>query len=483
VKHSKASRDEVKCRRGRCRARGGAGLLVLALLAGGCSHLKMSSSPPKAEVNSRTLGGASALGSVSLSQFQSETMRFADDYATAVAQACDDLGAKAPTDAIRVAALRWKLAQSTAAYTDATGPNPVLNGLDLVVLATVSRMVVEELTAGPYGDLGLPLLETHRKFETNAWLMTDGVLKPEQQQEMRDMIRKWREQNPHQRYVGAVRFREFATALGEIPKANTFKPNSIFSLLYLDPMAGLDPTARAIEETRELAERMMYYAERSPALLSWQIELLTYKIADQPAAQQLLADADRVSKTAEQLPKLANDQRTAAIQQLLDGLAAERTNLLASLGAEETKLRELLAETRGTLQTGKEMANSVNAAIQSLDAFIHYVSPPNTNLVTVVDTNSRPFDILDYGTAATQIGTMAKDLGALLAAVNQTAPEIARLSRETEAGAARTVDRAFWRGLVLIVMLLVGAVLAGLAYRLLAHKLTRRRRDDPGSSP
>ena len=41
-------------------------------------------------------------------------------------------------------ALRWKLGQATSAYTDATGQNPAVNALDMLVLVTMARMVVEE---------------------------------------------------------------------------------------------------------------------------------------------------------------------------------------------------------------------------------------------------------------------------------------------------------------------------------------------------
>ena len=89
-------------------------------------------------------------------------------------------------------------------------------------------------------------------------------------------------------------------------------------MLFLDPLAGLDPTAAAIQETRELGERAMYYSQRMPQLLSWQTELLAYQLAAQPEsrqvlsnAQQLAASADIFAKTSEQLPQVINDQRQA----------------------------------------------------------------------------------------------------------------------------------------------------------------------------
>jgi hypothetical protein len=356
--------------------------------------------------------------------------------------------------------LRWKLGQSTSAYINATGQNPAVNALDMLVLVSMARMVVQDYGLETYGDEVKPLLEVQFNLETNAWMLARGVLRPSQEKELRDLIQEWRAKNPHQRYVGPVRFREFVTALGKTPTQATSAPTSIFSLLYLDPLAGLDPTAAAIQETREMGERAMYYTQRMPMLLSWQVELLAYRLAGQPESQQILNDASRLAaasevfaKTAQQLPQLVNDQRQAAIQQILDGLTSQGN-----------KSRELLNDTRSTLDSAGAAAKNINAAVQSLTTFVQYVSP--TNATPTSSTNSQPFNVLNYGTAATQIGAAADHLNALLATVNQSSPE---LTAQTKA----VVDHAFWRGLILILALLIGAVLAALAYRMLAGRIKR----------
>ncbi|MGA2788523.1 MAG: hypothetical protein ABSF60_13455 [Verrucomicrobiota bacterium] len=435
------------------------GLACLALSLTGCSLLRFHHAPPKAEVTSLALSTNTA-NSVTLTVLQSQVMRFTDGYVATVAQAADDFGTKVGTPKARLMALKWKLGQATSAYTDATGPNPVVNALDILVLVTVSRMVVEDYGVETFGEAALPLLETQRQLETNAWLLANGMLKPAQQQELRDLIQDWRQKNPHQRYVGAVRFREFATALGRMPTQGTAAPTSIFSLLYLDPLAGLDPTAAAIQETHQLGERAMYYTQRMPMLLSWQTEVLAYQLAAQPESVQVLSNADQLAssaemfaRTAQQLPQLINDQRQAAIQQLLDGLRSQQTDV------------------RQTLNAGGDAATAINGAIKSLDAFVRYVSAPNTNKTTVA-TNSRPFNVLDYGQAAGQVGAAARDLNALLTTINQSTPQLAQLRQQTTADANRVVDHAFRRGLILILVLLIGSVVAGLTYRILASKLT-----------
>jgi hypothetical protein len=450
-------------------------LAFFALILTGCSMLRMPHSQPKAQMNSLLLTNGTT-GPVTFPVLQQQVMRYADTYAATVAQACDEISANSTNPAIRLTALRWKLGQATSAYTDATGQNPAVNALDLLVLVSMSRMVTEGYGVQTFGDAIAPLLEVQRNLETNAWTLAGGVLKPAQQQELRDLINEWRAKNPNQRYVGQIRFREFVTALGRMPSQSSTAPTSIFSLLYLDPLAGLDPTAAAIEETRELGERVMYYTQRMPNLLSWQAEVLGYQLAGQPASQQVLDDANRLAtsseifaQTAQQLPRLINDQRQAAIQQILDGLTAQGD-----------KSRELLTDTRSTLYAAGNAATNINAAIQSLTAFVQYVSPTNTSPASAA-TNSPPFNVLDYGVAASQIGAAANNLNALLASVNQSTPQLEKLSQQTKADADDIVRHAFIYGLVLVLILLAGSVLAALAYRILANKLSKdgRKPDAP----
>lgn len=465
-------------------------LAGLALAVSGCSLLRTGAHPGE-PLQSLVGGGKKASDPTPVAVLQSEVMREADRYAATVAQATEAFSATAEGADVRATALHWKLDQATAAYINATGPHPALNAVDMVVLATMSRMVVADYWVGRrFGAAAQPLLDAHRLLETNAWSLVAGVLPTEQQQELRGLIAQWRERNPDQRDVPAVRFREFVEELGRSAEPTRAQPGSVFDLFRVDPLAGLDPAVRTLEQTRYLAERAGYYFERAPRLLSWQAELLAYRLAGQPEARQVLADADRFTRstesfarTAEQLPQLVREEREAAIRQLLAGVAAERSNIVASLDAQETKLRALLPEVRQTLTAGSDMAASVNDAVKSLDAFVRYVSPPDTNTVaSPADTNSPPFNVLDYGKSASQIGAMATQLNTLLTSVNQSVPQLAKLSQQSATDLERVVDRAFRLGLVLVGTLLVGAVLAGLTYRVLADRLRRDGPPPPGSS-
>jgi len=449
--------------------------LGLCLLSSGCLHSRPRRSAPRAQVSSLR-GNTNVLAEpVSADALETEVMRFADSYALAVAQAVDDYEAAATNQDARIQAVQWKVSQATAAFVDATGPNPVLNALDLVVLASVSRMVMEDEADRSFGPEAQPWLDTHRKLETNVWTAVSRVLKPPQQQELRDVIEEWRRKNPNLRYVGATRLRELAVAVGKTPRATTVGPNSVFGLLFLDPLAGLDPTAEALAETRQVAERAMYYTQRLPTLLNWQVQLLSLQLTAQPEIKTALADAGSLTKSSEafarladQMPEVVSRERQAAIQQVLDGLAAERTNFLNGLAVREQSTGELLGEARRTLEAGSEAARAVQASVKSIDEFVRYVSPKTE--AAAAPATGRPFNVLDYGNAASQIGLMAKDLQSLLTGVNQTTPELARLQHQAADEAKGVLSRAFWLGLTLIFVLLPGSVLAGLTYQSLADK-------------
>ncbi len=65
--------------------------------------------------------------------------------------------------------------------------------------------------------------------------------------------------------------------------------------------------------------------------------------------------------------------------------------------------------------------------------------------------------------------------------MNQSTPQLEKLSQQTKADADDIVRHAFIYGLVLVLILLAGSVLAALAYRILANKLAKagRKPDAP----
>jgi hypothetical protein len=439
-------------------------LTATAIACTGCSWIHRVTAP---KPSSHAAKGQQLGGSAMPTAIQSQAMRFADSYATRVAEATEDFRRREPTPEARLAAIKWKLSQATAAYIDASGANPVVNTLDLITLATLSRAVAEDYFVGQeFGEAARPLLDTHRELEAEAWAIAHAMLKPESEQQLHQLIGNWRTAHPDQVQVYQVRLLDFAGYAGAEATEQASRPTGLLGVLRLDPLAGLDPTVRAIEETRLLAERTAYYLQHMPTLLTWHAEFLSYQMAATPESQQVLSDAERLTKaaevfakTAEQLPQLVNDQREAAIDQVFERFAANNK-----------ALRESLVQLRDTMQSGTELAQSTDAAVQSLDRF---VARFDKGAPAPGAPAKRPFDILDYATTARELAGTIKELNETLNSLDQAMPQVKTAAATLESAGNRLLGRLLLVGAALIVLLLGGALSAALLYRRLGRASSR----------
>jgi hypothetical protein len=439
-------------------------LLIFALGLTGCSTTHGSGKQLKNQLSSFQLTNGPS-GPVTSSVLQQQVMRFGDTYVATIAQASDDIALSTTNVEIREMMLRWKLQQATAAYNDVTGPNTPVNALDLMVLTTMARDVVQDYGVAHYGDKVKPLLEAQNSMESDARSMIASFLSPAQEMELNDLIHKWRVKHPHQVEIGPIRFQELAAALGDVPTEGKTAPASIFSLLYLNPLADLDPTTAAIVGIRELSERTVYYAQRTPTLLNWQIQLLSFQLGEQPKSLQMEMDFDRIALAAEdlgnttkQLPQIVREERKEGIQQVLQGLASQ-----------ENKSGGLLTRAQVTLDSAGAAATNIDSAIKSLTTFVQYVSPTNSS-GSSASTNGHPFNVLDYGVAASQIGRAATNLQGLLLTANQSAQQLDRMSRQATIQVDHVTNHAFVLGVALIIIfvLLEGSLALGLIYLIFA---------------
>ena len=441
-------------------------MVALVALSAGCSLLRA----PQQMVTAVVPGERSKQPDPVDVQLQ--VQRFADDYTTRTGEAIDEYARLVGTIPARLEALQWKLGAASAAIAIASGPNPTANLLDLVAVATLTRLTLEDFRSkGSNGPAFERWLQTSRSLQTNAWNMVDGVLKPAQIEELRQAIRQWQAHNSAGPGAMFARPQELA-ALVRTRSAKESDLNSVFSLVGLDPTSGLDPAVREVTRTRLFTERALYVAQRMPFLLRWQTELLAGRLSQVPEVQWALTNTTRLRDSADRISH-ATEQVSQTAAQLPDRISAERKAILAALEQQEGKLRDLAAEIDRSLVSGEKMSTSLNTTLTTFDALMKRfgVGEPTTN--SPPDTNSPPFNILDYGKVATQVGAMAKELSTLVVSVDQNVPKLASLGQQSAADAGRVVERAFRLGMVLMGVLWVGCLLTALGYRFLANKLNR----------
>ena len=438
--------------------------LLLLVLGTGCRVMQDVAAAPGQAVRTVTPGGQNK-NAVDPVEVQEKLLRFADEFSTRMTLGIDGLrrGTNAPDPA---EVLQAKITFATEIYSIASGPNAIADLLDMTVFVTVTRAALEEYWQPKFfGESVQPLLEGCRNSETNIWQITATVLKPAQQAELRQAIEAWRRQNPVPETVMAARALGITARVAQANPAKASTANSVFNLLNLNPLAGLDPVTAQIAETRLFAERALFVAQHMPTILRWQTELLAVKAVDMPAVRQMVTNSTEIAASAERFARVA--------EQLPGQIATEREAILKALQLQEQSLTPLVNDVRETLAVGAQMSTSLNTTLGTFTALMKLfgVGEPTTNAPP--DTNSPPFNILDYGQTAERVGAMAKDINTLVTSVNQSVPQVQRLSQTATAEAQKVVDRGFRLGLVLIAVLLIGAVLAGLVYRFFAEKLKR----------
>jgi hypothetical protein len=394
---------------------------------------------------------------------QLRVMRFADEYVGRTKEALLDFQGSPEA---RVSAETWKFQQVQAAYTIASGPNPVSNALDMVVLASLSRMVLDDSTVTErYGDRLRPLQAADRELERDAWSLVKGVLTEAQKAHLRDIISRWRRENPQFRSVAYIRFDDLAKSVGarenavEGPSAGA----SLFSVLGLDPLKDLDPAVREIAQTRQLAERSIFYFQRVPNLIEIQGERFSDQVAAMPETQSLIASVDRISlvgdaseRMVQSLPEILDREREALLSQLMQGFD-ERTGEIGALSD----------NVRSTLVAGAETANAVHATLETADR----ISARFANTKTA-DT-SRPFDIREYSEAAGNAAVAAHELDVLAERADIVVPVMRQATDETADRLERIINHLFVDLLMLILAAIAASLLAALVYRAVVARMQK----------
>ncbi len=439
-------------------------LTALGLALSGCRVVEETARIPVKAVTA--VVPASKSGQPDPAALQTELQRYADEFMARTVAAIEDYARIAGTPAARSQALAWKVSVGSAAVSIASGPNPTANLLDFLSLATITRIALEEdWSKSAEGQAFQPWLETSRSLEKDAWRLADGIFTAEQQQELRNDIQNWWQSNAGARATFFVRPQEFSSLIRKTGQ-KTARPGSVFALVGLDPTSGLDPAVREVTRTRLFAERAMFTAQRMPFLLRWQIEMLTEQLLQGTEASTALTNVTRLTENADRMSRAVESlSQTAA--QVPDRFSAERKAILDALEQQSGKLRELSAEVSRTLDSGEKMSTSLNTTLTTFDALMKRfgVGEPGSGSP---DTNSPPFNILDYAKTAEQIAAMAQQLDALIKDANGTLDspaldkriaELNKVTSQAKADAKSVLNHAFLLGAGLILLAFACAVI------------------------
>jgi hypothetical protein len=434
-------------------------VLALTLSASGCGLIKNTVELPEKSIRSLFSLNQQSTASDPV-ELQSLLLRFADNYIDAINLGSRGLRQENGQPPERLTMLRRRITVTNDVLGIATGANAYANLLDMAILVSLNRLNVNYFWIPQrYGESAKPLLTASEEAENEIWRIAATTLPPEQIKELRNAIQSWHEQHPDGRSprdVGSLGFAAEVARMNRSPKTGI--TSSVFNLLTIDPLAGLDPATRELANTRLFAERGLFLARHMPTLIRWETELLVIQTAEMPQIEKLLSStaqlsqsADRFSLTAERLPGV---------------ISTEREQIVQALNAQQPGLTSLAAQTEKALNAGKLMSNASTDTLKSFQDVLRQIDASPSN------PNSEPFRINDYTAAAAQINATAQDLVKLLQAFDQTlspgkfdelSTRVDALTRQAQSSGKELVDYTFKQTLFLGLILIGFACLMVLA--------------------
>jgi hypothetical protein len=451
----------------------------------------------------------------SVSHIQAVVMGFADSYVDRLAQMCDDIANESPTPAARAQAGRNLASAATAVYSIATEQHPLLAISDMAVLVTLRRIVLERYWITFIPERLRPrAIEEAQVVEAEVWALAERYLTPVQVSELRAEIAAWVEANPSQNFVNRIRLGDLAARTATEHKGQSSGTSSLFSLLMIDPLAGIDPARREIEQTRMMAERVFFFMKRMPQLLAWQTEQVAYEFAATPEADKTFSATEDFARTARELSRFMEDfpeQRRQVLEGIAEATRQEGKVLIAELSAAVHEQREalvgdlekhgpevrtLLAEATGTLDAADRATESLRKATEAIDRFVARVDAPS-------EKESRPFEITQYTEVAREIAAASERLTETVIAMDRLlnapagggggaggsgaggggvgeargaglAGQIPAVLTQAQESSAELIELMYRRAITVVGVAIVGTLLAALMYRFVSVRMVRR---------
>lgn len=403
---------------------------------------------------------------------QNDLLQFADTFITSVSQALEHLKKPDGSAINRFDQVRLKSRLTTDMIALVSGSNQLGNLVEALVYVESLRIGIEATWLPSANNINeLPLLTVLRQRQDNLKEIARDVLTPTRMAQLQAAIEDWRK-NRSSTDFDLGTFASFSLVnevIAHTESKSAQSSNNVFALLDLDPLAGLDPAARELTETRLFGERALFLGKRMPQLMEYQMELLTMRTSEAPEVQTMVANTTQFATAAERL------SQTFA---LLPGLIrTEREQWIRDFHSERQGLLELTQQAEKVTNGSARTAESAERAIQSFNRALELINGQPKRPV------SRPFDIRDYTDAASRIDGMSQRITTLLLELQKSVDGLdakkfadltdivtAQTQQRTEAMVEYTYNKGLRFVLLACLMASISFLLTALVYRRLLRK-------------
>jgi hypothetical protein len=427
-------------------------LLAIHLSQVGCELSRKVEQPSFNEVSTKGLPGSPPITVGDLDQL---ARNCSDRLVARLASACDHLKREALKEETRAKAHQLKLSVALAAYDVVTAPagTPDVPAagqhlLDLAILTELHSIhwIEERAALETFGKSGEQrLTEAFGNSREDVWELTRLVMPPEQIDQLKILILRWRQENPNVEWISRVRLDAIAAG----------KEGSGFTKSVAQRFTPIESALRSVNEARLMAQQAFFYLKRMPGLLDWTAEATVSDALDAPKVAVLVQ----------------------GMSETLAGIARATTTLelLLQPSSQEPSINSTLKEVKESLIQGTELIRETHDLQTVLEPLLHKQKKEEAAGVDVAQVASQ---IGDAAREATSLVRETRALAESASALENVDKLLARTSKSLTKSGHDMINH-LTVSVVEIVLLI--AILTGL-YKGTIHYV-RKRRAPPASSP
>lgn len=318
--------------------------ICVACLAGCAGSGKPAPKPTAAAPSS------SQLSPEDITRIKGDLRTLADTYMNRIVDACTAIESASTDPVIRQRVRTTRIGQLSAAMACGAGSKPLVSLLDLAAQVKIKRAAIERDEMVAFGETFRPLLVATQASESDVWAKLEEVLTQQQVDEYRAAIDEWLAAHPDESMVAYVRFAQFAKIDGDSARRKG-APSNLLQLLNLDPLASLDPVTVEVRESRELAERLSYIAQRFPILIQYQADASIARVLESPQITQVIKSTTDATAIVNDLkakidtyPAFITQERKDAIEHVSSTATTQRAAILKDVDALIDRRQALIIE-------------------------------------------------------------------------------------------------------------------------------------------
>lgn len=416
-------------------------------------------------------------------QLQNRLFDVCDLWASLIKNLYDPMIDEENDSEIRSSLIEQKLRSIVSGYTIGVTSDPVSGMLDMMVL---SRLLAKMWEPGPrvtdwFGDMAPRVSAGLAAADQKIWKIGSQLLSATERIQLEQRIERWIADSPDLKSVSFARLSDIDSGFDAKLEAEVAKSQGLLDVI--------DEAMRSAEEFRLLGERSLWIASRAPILLRMTTEASIVSAFDIPQVQEALKSTHAlpvaVDHLADRIHEVATTVETqrreifASIESARESVSPtleQVTGVIDRAEAVVKEARKLSSERSEVAEAAKTAANDLREALATLNGMANrfFVSDSSdgprraaTDLALAAERFNAAVSTLHAMTGPGEAGKAVSDLSRL------TDAKLAALAASGDAA----IDRAFWRGIVLLVVAFVLAI----AYKGLAHRLWPTR--PAGSGP